>query len=288
MEEYYSMDMDLAHILPFLRYIHYIELIPEFTSHIQIGYDQRLFYCINGNYAMTADHQIYTLNENSLLYIPSGVPYHLHTPQKNVLLVGINFDFSINFSHHSIPVVPASGLENFQKENQFEQLHFTDVPQFNAPFLLNDQHQMLSLIQQMLEEYTTKRFFFAEKISALLKQLLSSAARTLMTGFAPSPQKTVDLVIRYIQANYKRHISNGDIGNELNFHPNYLNRLMLQHTGKSLHQYLLNYRLTKALDLLQSTSMTVTEVASETGFSDVHHFARFFQKQTGCTPGSFK
>lgn len=280
--------MDLVHLLPFVRYIHYIELIPENTSHVQIAYDHRLFYCINGDYAVTVDHTLYPLAENSLLYVPSGTLYHLHAPKKNVRLVGINFDFSFDFANYTIPVVPAARSESFEKERQFEQACFSDVPQLNAPFLLNNQHQLLTFIQQMLEEYATQRFFFAQKNSALLKQLLTQIARTLMTGSAPSRQKTVDLVINYIQANYKQHISNLDIGRELNFHPNYLNRLMLQHTGKTLHQYLLNYRLTKALDLLQSTPMTVTEVAAETGFADVHHFSKFFQQQTGCTPGSFK
>ena len=280
--------MDISHILPFVRYIHYIELLPEFTSHIQIGYDHRIFYCINGNYSITAANRLYTLTENALLYIPSGVPYHLHSPRQNILLIGINFDFSLDFSAHSVPVVPAASWQSFQESRQFEHVCFSDVSYFNTSFLLSDQHQLLALIQQILEEYASQRFFFAQKNSALLKQLLTVVARTLMTGFAPSPQKTVDAVIRYIQTHYKRRISNSDIGKELNFHPNYLNRLMLKDTGKSLHQYLLNYRLTKALDLLQSTSMTVTQVACETGFSDVHHFSKFFQKQTGCTPGSFK
>ena len=95
-------------------------------------------------------------------------------------------------------------------------------------------------------------------------------------------------ILNYIQENYKRHISNSDIGRELNFHPNYLNRIMLIHTGKSLHKYLLNFRLTKALDLLQTTPMTVTEIAEETGFTDVQQFCKFFQAQTGSTPGSFR
>ena len=80
------------------------------------------------------------------------------------------------------------------------------------------------------------------------------------------------------------NISNSDIGQALSFHPNYLNRLMIKHTGRSLHQYLLYYRLTKALDRLQSTSLSVAEIAEKSGFTDTGHFTKAFKKQFGASP----
>jgi AraC-like DNA-binding protein len=63
---------------------------------------------------------------------------------------------------------------------------------------------------------------------------------------------------------------------------------MLANTGKTLHQYLLSVRLTKALDLLQTTTLSITEIAHKTGFSDVQQFCKFFLNQTGSTPSSFR
>lgn len=282
------MELNIDTLFPYLRYAHYIELVPAFTKSLQIAYDHRIFYCVNGDYQITVGQTVYTLDESSLLFVPSGTPYRLHVPTKNVLLVGINFDFSQGFSDLSIPIAPANDRDGFVKSNVLEKYTFTDVEQFNAPFFLQGQHSLFTYVQQMLDEYTTKRLFYSQKNSALLKQMLTAMARTLVTSFSHAPKNTVDRVISYIQSNYKRHISNADIGRELNFHPNYLNRLMLLHTGCSLHKYLLSFRLTKALDLLQSTPMTVTEIAEETGFSDVQQFCKFFQTQTGSTPGSFR
>lgn len=282
------MELTIDKTLPFVRYVHYIELVPVFTTHQQVAYDHRIFYCVKGDYSISAGNILYSMSENSLLFVPSGTPYHLHPPKKNVLLIGINFDFMPENNSLTIPIAPTTDLSSFKEENQLEHFSFTDIQDFNKPFILNKQHNLFSLIQQMLDEYTTKRLFYNEKNSALLKQLLTTVARTLITDFSHAPKNTVDIVINYIQQNYKRHISNEDIGNDLNFHPNYLNRIMLIHTGKSLHKYLLSFRLTKALDLLQTTPMTVTEIAEETGFSDVQQFCKFFQAQTGSTPGSFR
>ncbi len=282
------MDINIDKICPFVRYVHYIELVPAFTTHLQIAYDHRIFFCINGDYEITVGNAVYAMGENSLLFVPSGTPYRLHVPKKNVLLIGINFDFMQNHTELSIPIAPANDMNYYKEENLLEKINFSDIVNFNAPFVLSKQHSLFTYVQQMLDEYTTKRLYFAQKNSAILKQMLTSIARTLTTGFSHAPKNTVDRVIHYIQTNYNRNISNDDIGRELNFHPNYLNRLMIIHTGKSLHKYLLSFRLTKALDLLQTTPMTVTEIAQETGFTDVQQFCKFFQAQTGCTPGSFR
>ncbi len=282
------MDFTVDKIFPFVRYVHYIELVPAFTTHLQVANDHRIFYCVKGDYQISVDDTVYAMEESSLLFVPAGTPYHLHPPKKNVLLIGINFDFTQEHCDLTIPIAPTTDLNSSVKENLLEDIHFTDVADFNNAFVIYKQHSLFSLIQQMLDEYTTKRLFYNQKNSSILKQMLTSIARTMATNFSHAPKSTVDIVITYIQENYKRHISNVDIGKELNFHPNYLNRIMLIHTGKSLHKYLLNLRLTKALDLLQTTPMTVTEIAEEVGFSDVQQFCKFFQAQTGSTPGSFR
>jgi AraC-like DNA-binding protein len=282
------MLLDIHGINPFVRYIHYIELVPQYTTHLQIAYDHRIFFALNGDYSITVGETEYTLIENSLLYVPSGTPYHLHRPNKNILLIGINFDFMHEKSNLTTPIAPAFSPVGFNRDTVLEKFNFSDVPQFEEPFLLSSQHVLLKTVKEMLDEYTTKRLFYSEALSALLKHMLTLAARSIKIGPSPAPVRTVDSVIQYIQENYMHRISNEDIGKALNFHPNYLNRLMLTSTGKTLHQYLLSYRLTKALDLLQTTTLTVTEIANETGFSDVQQFCKFFSAQTGSTPGSFR
>ncbi len=282
------MNITLDSIVPFVRYIHYIELVPAFTTHLQIAYDHRIFFCINGNYEITVENIRYRLSENSLLFVPGGVAYRLHQPESNVLLLGINFDFLWSHSDRTVPIVPAASREAFNSDGVIEEYGFTDAVIFNSVFMLEKTAHLFPYISRMLDEYNTKRLFYAQSNSAMLKQMLVMLARAYSTGYAPQPESTADEVINYIQKNCKRHLTNGDIGRELNFHPNYLNRLMLLHTGKSLHKYLLGVRLTKALDLLQSTDMKVTDIALETGFSDVQQFSKFFKSQTGMNPTDFR
>jgi len=282
------MKLTLKDLSPYLRYIHYIELVPEFTTHLQIAYDNRFFFCVKGDYEITVDKVQYKLKQNSLLFVPTGIPYHLNKPQSDVLLIGINFDFTHLHSDLSLPVPPALKKENFIPENIIEACCFENIEELNEPFILHDGQQLLYIIQTALAEYTDKRLFFSEKNSALLKELIISSVRILKTGYFSENTDTVDRIISFIQSNYHKKITNTDIGRELNFNSIYLNRLMLKHTGKTIHQYLLNVRLLKALDLLQNTNNRVGDIALTVGFGDAQELSKYFKKHIGSSPSDFR
>ena len=74
----------------------------------------------------------------------------------------------------------------------------------------------------------------------------------------------------------------------MGYNPNYLNRLVLGITGMSLHQYVLQRRLTRAAELLITTQLPVSEIAVNLGFHSASHFSGFFKKATGTTPAQYR
>jgi AraC family transcriptional regulator len=91
-------------------------------------------------------------------------------------------------------------------------------------------------------------------------------------------------VIQYIDDHGIGRISNAQIGSDLNYNPNYLNKLMIQHTGMTLHQYVLQSRLDYAMTLLHTTDRSINDIALELGFHSLSHFSNYFKKATGMTP----
>jgi transcriptional regulator GlxA family with amidase domain len=59
-------------------------------------------------------------------------------------------------------------------------------------------------------------------------------------------------------------------------------------TGKSATRFIRNIRLEKARTLLETTNMTVSEVAYETGFGSAAYFSRVFQEEFGVPPSGIK
>ena len=78
------------------------------------------------------------------------------------------------------------------------------------------------------------------------------------------------------------------LGQQFSFHPNYINRMLRAWSGYSLHQYVLNLRMKKALDMLVYTSVPLGNIAALVGYEDVSYFTRIFKKKMGCTPGQVR
>jgi transcriptional regulator GlxA family with amidase domain len=54
------------------------------------------------------------------------------------------------------------------------------------------------------------------------------------------------------------------------------------------NDYLQRLRVTRARDLLVTTSQSVTDIAYATGFSSSQYFSNVFRKYAGTTPSTFR
>lgn len=59
-------------------------------------------------------------------------------------------------------------------------------------------------------------------------------------------------------------------------------------TGQSLGNYINDYKLNKAKEMLASTNMTMVEISDALGFTTQRYFSTFFKDKTGLTPSAFR
>lgn len=75
----------------------------------------------------------------------------------------------------------------------------------------------------------------------------------------------------------------------LQVHPAYLSREFSKYFDDlSFGDYIRKLRIDKAIQLLNTTEHSLTEIAYLTGFSDQSHFTRIFKKFTGKSPSAYK
>lgn len=277
----------LDEIQPFVRYFHQVRQVSYFYSLNIVPYDHRLFFLRRGRCGLLLDGEEIVLSPTDLLYIPAGHPYRWLSCDSETDLVAINFDFFRDHAHLGMPIPPVA-QEHFDDGGRVEKLCFSDVPAFNDHLILRRQSELLELLRRMEEETASQKLFSREHNSAYLRLILSHVARVTRSGNDTGGGRVVDEVIALVRKCYGEPIRNREIAERLNYHPNYLNRLMLQHTGRTLHQYLLQYRFDQAISLLTLTDLPIAEVAARSGFADVSHFSRLFRKMTGQSPGQFR
>ncbi|HHW47390.1 MAG TPA: response regulator, partial [Clostridiaceae bacterium] len=88
--------------------------------------------------------------------------------------------------------------------------------------------------------------------------------------------RIVNHIKKIISRDYQKQISLISIANELYMNPDYLSRLFKKGVGKSFVEYLTEYRIEKAKQLLRDVSCKSYEVAYMVGFNEPSYFSKVF------------
>ena len=92
-----------------------------------------------------------------------------------------------------------------------------------------------------------------------------------------------------IQDHIDTNISLKEISKGLEISPSYLSREFSKYfEDLSFGDYIRKQRIEKAIELMQTASYSLTEIAYLTGFSDQSHFTRIFKKHTGQNPSQYR
>ena len=92
-----------------------------------------------------------------------------------------------------------------------------------------------------------------------------------------------------IQDQIDTSLSLKEISKNLEISPSYLSREFSKYFGDmSFGEYIRKQRIEKAIDLMQTPSCSLTEIAYLTGFSDQSHFTRIFKKHIGQSPSAYR
>ena len=79
-----------------------------------------------------------------------------------------------------------------------------------------------------------------------------------------------------------------DLCEKLNYSRMQLNRLFNLHLNTSPHQYLLDFKLSYAQNLLRNSDMKLADIAVAIGYTTLSQFNSNFKKKFGLTPKEYR
>jgi AraC family transcriptional regulator of adaptative response / methylphosphotriester-DNA alkyltransferase methyltransferase len=109
----------------------------------------------------------------------------------------------------------------------------------------------------------------------------------LITGYS-SIEQLVENVMEMISHSYATELTLHEIARRTFVSPFYLQRVFKQKTQMSPTQYLMLKRLEVAKSLLETSPLSITQIALRVGFKNSAHFSSIFAKAVGVPPSKYR
>jgi AraC-like DNA-binding protein/mannose-6-phosphate isomerase-like protein (cupin superfamily) len=222
------------------------------------------------------------------------------------------FTFVMPYQVHEIHVPPGGQLRMFNCNFGMELLFGVNTHYKFTSFLLNtedrlssfiklddDSYQYLhSFLNSMQSEYINEQMWVKELLLVRLTEVLilfdrhrrrKDSAIGPITGASQAANKiNIWNILHYIHHHYQEDITLTSVSEHFHLNPSYLSLLFTKHTGQSFMKHLHEMRIRHSYALLQSTEMSILEIAFEVGYGSYNAFTRIFKQLNGISPSDYR
>ncbi|MDP4133326.1 MAG: helix-turn-helix domain-containing protein [Bacillota bacterium] len=271
--------MEIKDINPYIRFA---DVMYSFENREFVrAYDERFLYILEGEGSLILENEKLDFCKDSVCYYPQGLHYKLEAKDE-IKFVSVNFDFFQNLSE-VMTVMPPNPDKNYDPKKAIKSDELLSCKLFNSPFVMGNIQKLKECFLDIAEHCTCGELYGKETGSSILKY---AVCVMLKSSSGEKVNATFENTAAYINENYMNMIDNKSVAKALSYHPNYLNSVIKQKTGMSLHRYITEVRLKNACRLL-GRGMSVGETAINTGFCNADHFSVCFKKYMGVNPSEY-
>ena len=236
--------------------------------------DYLLLYSIDGTARFTKSQSPYYVQQNTIVVTACNTPLVFTTVSKEWRY----YYFIIGGSHAKYFYNQVRTKNNMILDNPFTSIldDFMDI--FD---LMNDNKDSFNETWKYMN------------VSMLLHKIFASiydlnANVNAVKKMTPAQETHVNLAIKYIQEHYKEPIDVDSVCSEIGFSKYYFCKLFKKQQGLTIHQYLNDYRIKNAKELLAYSKLSVNTIATQVGFKNPLTFIRAFERTVNMTPSEYR
>ena len=167
-----------------------------------------------------------------------------------------------------------------------------------SPVVISSDHPHYSKIRRivlnMISLYDEKGDFFELKLKAEVYSLFYLLFKDVFVsdlndaGIKDITTRNIKVIIDYINENYMNNITIDELAETVNLSKHYFMRFFKKYMGMTCIEYINDYRLNIASNLLLTTRVQITEVAASIGITNLSYFNRIFKKKFHMTPKEYR
>ena len=239
-----------------------------------------IIYIKEGEGAHIIDFESFPIRPDSLYFFS---PDKIHFWQLTKPLEGSSIKFSENFL-----LFPPS--EPYLTD-YLDFFHDTEYP-LNLLLSNSKGEEIRYLINRIEKEYHSDGYVRDLKIRSYLIILLIEIQRLFMEGIRKRDvirgSALVSLFKKMVSKNFLEHRTTAYYAEKLGISEAYLHERTKENTGLTPGQIIRKEIVMEAKRMLAHTTDTISEIGYKLGFEDPSYFGRFFKRETGLSPKSFR
>ena len=272
-------------LLPFIKYDTFI---PNCFSIFPMHWhdEMEIIKIIKGKYIVNINLKEYVVEEGDIVILKSCT-LHSFKQYENEKMASktIMFDLSMLNSN----VTDACSIKYFTP--------FLDN-KVSYPSILKPSDKGYKNIKNCIDKlflcYEEKNEFFEIQLKSYLFELFYILFKECFeihdysTKIKDDTTNDIKAILEYIKINYMNPISIKDLANVVNFSEHYFMRFFKKYIGMTCVDYINEYRLNIATNLLETTDMSIMEIAVKVGVNNISYFNKIFKKKFNLTPKEYR
>ena len=148
--------------------------------------------------------------------------------------------------------------------------------------------QLLNELLYIVHNAEESPFHLIGHLYLFLDHLIQSSKRSNSAPSSKMSDYYIKEAIHYIEQNFQNNISIEEIASVCGINRSYFGKIFKKALGRSPQEFLMNYRMLKATELLKLTSLSIAEIGSAVGYENQLHFSRAFKRIYGISPREWR
>jgi AraC family L-rhamnose operon regulatory protein RhaS len=251
------------------------------------GHDfSELIFVLGGKANHIVSDYSYPIREGDIFTIHPGLKHGFNKPENLQLM---NFMFS-----WKTPLIEISLLNHLPGFHHLFTLDplLRQAGEFQTGLTLSGAYwnEIQNIGSQIFNEYSLGNEGFEGMIQALFQLLvISLSRRKILDSVVSTPgSQPLARAMAFLEETYREKIQLNDIADAACVSSRHISRLFQTMLNTSPFEYLNNIRLQKARSLLSQSTISISEISDQCGFSDSNYFSRVFKDQEGISPRIYR
>lgn len=236
-----------------------------------------IIFCISGNATIKVNLQTYEIESPSMVTLMPGQIFEPMESSNNFCA------HVITLSKRFIDMINLPGWQQRYLTLYNNPITEMEVEQSNAArFFLAILHRAASNVDnpfrlQVIENLV--RVFYYGGING------NSPAKD---NVSPYKNNIVERFLELVHTHYREERMISFYANKLCITPKYLSKIVKENTGRSAGEWIENHVVLDARAMLQSSDMTIQQIAVSLNFPNQSFFGKYFKRATGMSPKQYR